>query len=80
MKFANALLFVTLIGLTSCKKECEAPLPACNDTVPTDELCQAYFERWFYDKASNSCQLKAYGGCNAWGFATKEACEECLCH
>ena len=52
---------------------------ACNDVPPTDEECDAAFERWFYSQSSNTCELLAYSGCELYGFATKEECDSCLC-
>ena len=46
---------------------------------PQDELCQAYFERWFFDENSNTCQLIGYSGCSETGFASQEDCQQCLC-
>lgn len=67
-----ALLFA------SCGEDCEnLNNPSCEDAVPTDELCEAYFERWFYDTETQSCVEIGYSGCNEYGFATQAECEEC---
>ncbi len=80
MKKLILLSFLLLLGLNSCNKECMTiENEGCKDTVPTDEVCQAAFERWFYDSEVNSCKLVGYSGCSLKGFATKEECEECKC-
>ena len=80
MKTTNLLIIALIAVLTiSCKKDCENTNPICSETVPTNELCQAYFTRWFYDKNSNSCKEVGYSGCSQKGFATKQECEECKC-
>jgi len=73
-----AIVFLT-IGLLSCSKDCEPKLATCNETPPTNELCQASFERWFYNKEKNECEKIGYSGCSQKGFATQQECEECKC-
>jgi hypothetical protein len=51
----------------------------CRQTPPTEELCLAAFERWFFDKNSSSCKKIGYSGCSQKGFETKEECESCKC-
>jgi hypothetical protein len=53
---------------------------ACADVVPTDELCLAAFETWFYDKATNTCEKIGYSGCNRVGFVTEVECLSCVCN
>jgi hypothetical protein len=80
MKFLVYLIFAFLM-LTACSKACQNNEPApCSETVPQNEACQAYFQRWFYNKSKNSCELEAYSGCTQAGFASKEECEACLCN
>jgi hypothetical protein len=80
MKKILALLLLLLTGLSSCDKDCVAiEKEGCKDTVPTDEVCQAAFSRWFYDSNENSCKLIGYSGCSLRGFETKQECEECKC-
>ena len=40
--------------------------------------CNAYFKRFYHDKATNECQLFTYGGCegNKNNFKTLEACKK----
>ncbi|MBX2965267.1 MAG: hypothetical protein KF845_03910 [Cyclobacteriaceae bacterium] len=52
-------------------------ITACNDTLPTTELCDAYYKTWFYDKTTSSCVQIEYSGCSMKGFETKEKCESC---
>ena len=77
----HIFLFLTLsIALLSCKKECpHETMPVCSEVPPTNEVCQAYFERWFFDKESNECSKISYSGCSQKGFETLEDCEECAC-
>lgn len=70
-----------IIGITfsACNKNCNADATTCEETVPTDEFCEALFNRWFYNKDSKMCELKSYSGCSRKGFETKEECEACKC-
>jgi len=80
MKKTIFFLLIFISVLSSCKKDAECDLsPICQETVPTDEACLAYFERWFYDANSKSCQEIGYSGCSQKGFETKVECEECDC-
>jgi hypothetical protein len=45
-----------------------------------NEACQAYFQTWFYNKNTNSCEQIGYSGCSSKGFPTKEECEACKCN
>lgn len=79
----NSMLTVFLISgmLFSCKSDCEpGPDPACADAVPVGELCQAYFQRWFFSTETKSCSQISYSGCSQKGFATKAECEACTCN
>lgn len=79
MRKLAALAILLLVTLSSCKDDCGSKSPACSDTPPADQLCQAYFERWFYNEATNSCEKKAYSGCSQAGFATEQECKACKC-
>ncbi len=71
---------IVLLMVLSCGKNCVEPQnTACMDTPPTDELCEAYFNRWFYNNETEKCELIGYSGCNQYGFATEEECESCKC-
>jgi hypothetical protein len=73
-------VFLTVMAvIISCTKDCEPKIATCNETPPTDELCQAYFERWFYNKDKNKCEKIRYSGCSQKGFETEIECEECKC-
>ncbi len=82
----NLLMFSVCLFLffftTSCKKDCDiAELnPACEETVPTNELCQAAFKTWFYNSETETCSEIGYSGCSQKGFETKEDCEACKCN
>lgn len=71
--------FVLLSFLYSCSKDCTSENAACQDTPPINELCAAYFSRWFYNEESNSCEEIGYSGCSEKGFETKAECESCGC-
>lgn len=72
-------LFLFAILFLACSDNCEPVLDACTHTPPTNEVCQAYFERWFYNGVTNECEQTGYSGCSQYGFESLEACEECLC-
>jgi hypothetical protein len=78
IKLTAFLTFIVV--LISCTKDCEPQIATCNEKPPTDELCEAYFERWFYDKDKNKCEQIGYSGCSQKGFETKEECKECECN
>ena len=76
----RGLIFsVFLVLIFSCEKDCnQIVASACEDEVP-NELCQAQFNRWFFNDESNSCEEISYSGCSAKGFETLEDCEQCKC-
>lgn len=78
MKAVHFFVFAAAV-LVACSKDCGAPQGACADVVPTGELCQAYFERWFYSASNNRCEQISYSGCSQKGFATQAECEACKC-
>ncbi len=73
----------SLLNFTACTDDEDvcvlADNPVCQETVPTNEICQAAFQRWFYDAATQKCEEIGYSGCSQIGFATREACEACDC-
>jgi hypothetical protein len=73
------LLTITLV-IISCSKDCDTKITTCNETPPTDELCQAAFQRWFYNDDKKKCEQIGYSGCSEKGFATLEDCQECECN
>lgn len=83
MKWNNylsaTLLFVALM-FTNCSEECETTIATCKEKPPTNELCLAYFERWFYNADQNECEPIGYSGCSQWGFETEAECEACRCN
>lgn len=75
-----ALLAFALTAAMGCTEDCTNDTVAtCQETPPTDEACQAYFQRWFYDAESNACDSIGYSGCSQYGFATEAECEACQC-
>ena len=78
-KTISAIVSVLIVVLISCSKDCAPKLATCSEIPPTNELCQAYFKRWFYDKNKNKCEQSGYSGCSQKGFATQQECEECKC-
>jgi len=82
MKKVLMLLSFFLFTLTSCDDNCMATeIPACSETVPNqDVVCLAYFESWFFDSTTSTCEKIGYSGCDESGFATKEECEACKCN
>lgn len=77
--FWGSGLFLTSLVLLGCSNNCPNQAAACTDFPPTDELCQAYFQRWFFDESTNQCQQIGYSGCGQYGFATQVDCEACGC-
>lgn len=73
--FLAALLLVTSIGMVACKKQTTGNDPTCKETPPTNELCEAAFQRWFYNQQSQTCEEISYSGCSMKGFATQGDCE-----
>ena len=81
MRVIRILSVLLLFNITSCNKDCDTEQkPGCSDAVPTNEACLAYFERWFYNKNTNSCEKIGYSGCSQKGLATLQECEECKCN
>ena len=76
------LFYATIaLSLASCDKDCNNSEQAkCLETPPIDEACLAYFQTWFYNKSSNSCEQIGYSGCSPKGFPTKAECEACKCN
>jgi hypothetical protein len=83
MKKIFALLIILgLIGsFSSCEKCYDESTPACAMSIDEkpDELCEALWTSWFYDKDKGTCKEYTYGGCQMYGFATKAECKECKC-
>jgi hypothetical protein len=75
----TTMLFLILVGASQCSTSCTPTIAACNDVVPSNELCAAYFSRWFYNKNKGVCELKNYSGCSQKGFATQQECNLCKC-
>lgn len=67
-------------GLSACCNDCDPPTTVCMETPPVNELCQAAFQRWFYDQETNNCKQIGYSGCSQVGFATQSECEACICN
>lgn len=76
----SLILSMVMFIVISCSKDCEPKITTCNETPPTDELCQAAFQRWFYNKDKNKCEQIGYSGCSQKGFETQQECEECECN
>jgi len=81
MKYSHTLQWLLVFGmLVGCRHDCPDPiLPACTEQPPVGELCQAAFQRWFYQKEGNRCVQISYSGCSSKGFESQEACEACRC-
>ncbi len=73
------ILIVFTLAVSSCAKECDKGIDICQDEVPNNEPCEAYYKRWFYNKKKNRCDEISYSGCTEKGFATKIECEQCEC-
>ena len=67
------------LALWGCSNHCPEAVPACSHSAPTNELCLAYFQSWFFNESTNQCQKIGYSGCGQYGFATQAECEACRC-
>ncbi len=81
MKYRLLIIMIFLSTTFACEKEagCDDKGLTCKEAPPVGELCDAFFTRWFYIEETNSCEQIGYSGCNIYGFATKEECENCVC-
>ena len=84
MKNILILASLVLLSFSSCNKKncptnCAPQNAACADVPPTNELCQAAFNRWFYNSTTGQCAQIGYSGCSQKGFETKQECDECDC-
>lgn len=61
------------------KFECDNTNLGCSQVPPTNEICLAFFQKWFYDNQSKTCNMVSYSGCSDLGFKTKVECEACNC-
>jgi len=82
MKKLILFSFCCLLGFASCNDDDDCTTtdnPVCQESVPTNELCQAAFQTWFFNPDTRICEQIGYSGCSPKGFATKEECEACDC-
>lgn len=77
--FLFTVLSVAVLSGSCKKKDCDLKITQCSETPPTNEACQAAFNRWFFNEDANACELIGYSGCSQKGFATQEECEACKC-
>lgn len=77
-KTSFIILFIITLSWMACDDENCYPVE-CEIQPPTDELCLAYFENWFYNAETNACELIGYSGCESYGFETQAECETCIC-
>ena len=57
------IIIALAIVAFSCDKTCKITSTdtRCKETVP-NELCQAYFQTWFFNAATNECELNTLNG------------------
>lgn len=77
--FVFTLCVCMAMSFTQCTRDCEPKSETCKEVPPTNELCMAAFQRWFFDANNNNCKQVSYSGCSAKGFATQQECEACKC-
>lgn len=79
-RLIRVVIFIYLsFNLVGCSKDCESQSTTCSETPLTGEDCLAFFQRWFYNKETNTCERVGYSGCSLKGFDTEEECKECAC-
>lgn len=81
MKYIFYIIGLLALSIVSCSKlsDCAAVDAKCLDVPPNNEACAQAFQRWFYNSQSNTCELKAYSGCEAYGFESEAECNACEC-
>lgn len=78
-KITLVILCIVTLTWMACDNENCYPI-ACEIQPPTNEVCAAYFENWFYNTNTNACELIGYSGCESYGFGTQTECETCICN
>ena len=61
------------------EEECSSNSATRCQEVPESGMCAAFFQNWFYDEQTNSCELIVYSGCDPRGFDSQTECETCKC-
>ena len=77
------LLFLPFFSLLfiQCDKNCAEKPSTCEEQPASSGItCQAYWESWVYDEATNNCEYVGYSGCGPIGFETEKECEACECN
>ena len=81
MRNSTSLFLVFVFFFSACNQgDCDQQLATCSEEPPKGELCQAIYERYFYTKERNQCEMITYKGCSQAVFDSKTACEACLCN
>ena len=80
MKIKTLIVLLALVLFAACKDDDCVKDNACSEQPPTDELCQAAFQTWFYNPETSECEQKSYSGCDSYGFSTEEECDKCDCN
>lgn len=80
METLKLLLLLPFLGLAvACRDNDKQPVGPCADVPPAQDgiICQAIFERWFYNAKTGTCEQITYTGCEPLGFATAAECQPC---
>ncbi len=77
-KSITLLLFLLMVGLSSCKEDCVKDTK-CSEQLPPGNICQAYWESWLYNQDTKECEYKGYSGCSPIGFESEAECNKCDC-
>ena len=68
----------TILSFGACKKSNCSPT-ACKQ-IPDTGLCEAAFERYYFNQKEQKCKVFIWGGCGgSVPFETLKECEACKC-
>jgi len=77
--FGGILMALSFLLVISCKEEDCFTSDRC-ELEPDPGMCQAYFQKYYFDETEKKCKVFIWGGCG--GVVPFESLEECenKCH